>query len=84
MSQESFKELLHREYTWPAMFTFKFVVPQAKLDDLKALFPAASPKLRPSSNGKYISTTYMMIQSDPDQVLDTYAKASQVEKIIML
>ena len=84
MSHDSFKELLKRQYTWPTLFTFKFVVPSAKLDDLKALFPLVSPKLRPSSNGRFVSTTYMMIQNDPDQVLDTYAKASQVEKIIML
>ena len=81
---ESLREKLDQYYTWPALYTFKFVVPKGKEDEVKALFPAHESTERQSKNGNYTSVTINMMMPSSDAVIDVYQKVSAIEGIIAL
>ncbi len=83
--QEKFRELLDEEYTWPAMYTFKFIVPADKEDDVRSLFPEQAEVItKPSSKGKYTSLTSQCSMNNADEIIDIYEKAAEIEGIISL
>jgi putative lipoic acid-binding regulatory protein len=78
------KELLDKEYTWPADYMFKFIVPINKEAEVRALFPNHNPTTRASKLGNYISLTLTYRAESSDIVLAIYEKASQIEGLIAL
>ena len=83
--EEKFRELLDAEYSWPAKYTFKFVVSSGQIDEVKKLFSTdAEISLKESSGGKYTSVTVSMESSDAGQIIDIYTRASAIEGIISL
>ncbi len=80
----SFKEKLDGHYAWPSLYTFKFIVPKGKEDDLRKLFPMHNPSERSSKNGNYISFTIQMMIPSTEAVIEVYEKASVIEGIIAL
>lgn len=83
--QEKFRELLDEEYTWPAMYTFKFIVPADKEDEVRSLFPEQAEVItKPSSKGKYTSLTSQCSMNNADEIIDIYEKAAEIEGIISL
>jgi putative lipoic acid-binding regulatory protein len=83
--QEKFRELLNEEYTWPSMYTFKFIVPADKEDEVRLLFPEqAEVSIKPSSKGKYTSLTSQCSMNNADEIIDIYEKAAEIEGIISL
>jgi putative lipoic acid-binding regulatory protein len=81
---ESLREKLDQYYTWPSLYTFKFVVPKGKEDEVKGLFPAHESSERQSKNGNYTSITINMMMPSSDAVIDVYQKVSTIEGIIAL
>lgn len=81
---ESLREKLDQYYTWPALYTFKFVVPKGKEDELKALFPTHESTERQSKKGNYTSITINMMMPSSDAVIEVYQKVSTIEGIISL
>ncbi|HAA14753.1 MAG TPA: DUF493 domain-containing protein [Cytophagales bacterium] len=79
-----FKEKLDAVHTWPSVYTFKFIVPQGKLDRVESLFPKHELNLKESSKGKYVSVTAKMMASSSDDVIAIYQEASSIEGIIAL
>ena len=80
-----FRELLDTEYSWPAYYTFKFVVPTRQIKEVETLFEArAEVKLKESSAGKYTSVTIVDKMPNADSIIEVYRKASQIEGIISL
>ena len=85
MNQSSI-ETLNRHYSWPGQYTFKFIVPKNKLDEVKRLLDERfAPILcRPSSKGNYISVTLTGMMDSAIDVLAVYQKARQIEGIISI
>ncbi len=82
--QKSLKEKLDQHYAWPAVYTFKFIVPKGKEDQVKKLFPQHESTERASKNGNYISVTLQMMMPGSDAVIAIYQAASAIEGVIAL
>lgn len=82
---EKFRKLLDEQYSWPAAYSFKFIVPQQNADQLFAVF-ASSPdiKTRESRQGNYISVTATMIMPSCDHVVAVYEAVSGIKGLIAL
>ena len=80
----SLREKLDQHYAWPALYTFKFIVPKGKEEDVKRLFPTHDVKEKASKNGNYISLTIHMMAPSSDTVIDVYMKTSLIEGLIAL
>ena len=80
----SFREKLNQYYAWPAVYTFKFIVPASKEAEVIALFPTHHSAAKASKTGKYASITFQMMMPSADAVIDIYQKAATVEGLIAL
>ena len=68
-------QLLDERHQWPSLYPFKFIVPEAKGKELKAVFPEAHKiETRASSSGRYTSFTFHCSMGSGREVLDTYAR----------
>ncbi len=81
---ESLRKKLDEHYIWPALYTFKFIVPKGKEEEVKRLFPLHESTERHSKNGNYTSVTIQMMMPGSDAVIDIYRAASGIEGIIAL
>ncbi|RLD24506.1 MAG: DUF493 domain-containing protein [Bacteroidetes bacterium] len=83
--EDKFKDLLNKEYSWPAKYTFKFILPTGKEKIIEDLFKKdVEIKTKPSSGGKYISITIYAMMSSADEILELYQQASTITGIISL
>jgi uncharacterized protein len=80
----SFREKLDQHYAWPALYIFKFIVPQGKEQEVKALFPLHETTERASSQGKYTSVTAQIMMPSSEAVIAIYRKAAAIEGLIAL
>jgi putative lipoic acid-binding regulatory protein len=78
------KELLDQEYDFPCEYLFKFIVPTAQVERVKALFPNHQFELRPSKKGNYMSISVRHHAESSDLVLAIYEKAALIEGLIAL
>ena len=84
-SEEKFKELLDAEYSWPAPYTFKFVVSSGQLQAVQTLFSdEAKITIKESSGGKYTSGTISVEMANAEDIIAIYKKASEIDGIISL
>ena len=83
-SSDSFRELLESQYSWPALYTFKFIVLSSKKEEVTNLFKNHDIVEKPSKGGKYVSITSKVMARDADDVINTYITASNIEGIIAL
>ena len=83
-SISSFREKLEKEYQWPSLYKFKFIVPKGKENEIKEIFPRHEVIERPSSKGNYISLTVNIMAPSSDAVIDIYIQAHKVEGVIAL
>ena len=81
---KSFREALEAEHSFPTVYTFKFILPEEKDAELKALFPDESFNIRASSGGKYYSYTLKKEVMNSDEVITVYQKAYNIEGIISM
>lgn len=80
----NFREKLDTHYAWPALYTFKFIVPTGKEEEVKNLFPNHTSSEKRSKNGKYTSITINMMMRTSDAVIEVYQAASTIEGILAL
>ncbi len=80
----NFREKLDTHYAWPALYTFKFIVPTGKEEEVKNLFPNHTSSEKLSKNGKYTSITINMMMPTSDAVIEVYQAASTIEGILAL
>jgi len=80
----SLREKLDDHYIWPSLYTFKFVVPKEKVEEVKKLFPNHESTERHSKNGNYISVTLQMMMPGSAEIIEVYQIASRVEGLIAL
>ena len=80
-----FKELLNQEYSWPAKYTFKFILPAGQEKAIEELFNKdVEIRKKPSSGGKYTSITIYALMANADEILAIYNSASAITGIISL
>ncbi|MGJ3493791.1 hypothetical protein PsalN5692_00719 [Piscirickettsia salmonis] len=84
MKTDNFKELLEENYTWPAEYPFKFIVPKDQLDLVLALFPEQMVKQTSSKKGNYISISCKKWVQSSEAVLALYEQAAQIQGLISL
>lgn len=84
MDWTSLKEKLDQHYAWPALYTFKFIVPKGKEAEVTLLFPNHIATERQSKNGNYTSITLQMMMPSTDAVISAYQSVSEIEGIIAL
>jgi hypothetical protein len=84
MDWTSLQEKLNNHYAWPALYTFKFIVPKGKEIEVTTLFPNHIATERISKNGNYTSITLQMMMPSSEAVVAVYVSTSKVEGIIAL
>ena len=80
----SFRIKLEQYYSWPALYTFKFIVPKGKEDEIINMFPQHVTNQKPSREGNYISITFQIMAPSSDVVIEVYQKAATIEGVIAL
>lgn len=83
-NKENFKQKLEAYGDFPMLYMFKFIVPNGRENEIAVLFPKNEMTLKPSSGGKYVSTTIQMMVTSADEVINYYEKASGIEGVISL
>ncbi|MFC3416415.1 DUF493 domain-containing protein [Algoriphagus hitonicola] len=83
-NKETFKEKLEANGQFPMLYMFKFIVPNGREHEVGAIFPKNEITLKPSSGGKYISTTIQVMVESADEVINYYEQAASIEGVISL
>ncbi len=83
-SINEFQQKLEREYNWPALYMFKFIVPKGNESEIRKLFPKNDILEKLSNKGNYFSLTVKMMIGSSDDVIRIYTEASRVEGVIAL
>lgn len=81
------RDLLNEQNKWPAVYMFKFVIPNdnAKLIKLKLIFnESAEFSTRQSGKGNYLSVTVKEMMMNADSIFDRYREAAEIEGILSL
>ena len=81
---ERFQNLLDDQMEWPSVYVFKFIAPQAGLDELRAIFGEHPVRVRASRRGNYISVTAHIEMHSSYEVIALYKAAAVVEGVILL
>ena len=81
---QNFKELLDKEYSWPAFYSFKFIVPFKDVSKVRSLFPPETTNEKPSKHGNYVSVNANIEMKNAEEVMDIYSKASEIDGVIAL
>lgn len=79
-----FKEKLDQQYSWPSLYTFKFIVPEGQEDKIRALFPGTEIKEKQSSKGNYTSLTASIMAPSSEAIIKIYKQAEEVKGLIAL
>jgi uncharacterized protein len=82
--QEAFKAKLEAQTSFPSLYMFKFIVPNGKEQEIKALLPNNQMDLKASSKGNYVSVTIKAMMPTSEAILEIYNKASVIEGVIAL
>lgn len=83
-SFDSFKEKLDNQYTWPSLYTFKFIVPQGNENEVRKLFPETEVTEKKSRKGNYVSLTARMLADSSEAIIGVYQKAQHIKGLIAL
>lgn len=86
-ARRKLRERLDQVHEWPSVYMYKFICEPdtARVDRIVALFPPEVEVLRRySAGGKYVSLTVREVMMNADDVVERYAKASEIEGVIVL
>jgi len=81
---EGFEDKLNTEYAWPALYTFKFIVPKSEVDRVKEAFLNHDMKQKPSRKGNFVSCTFQMMANSAQDIIEKYHAVEDIEGIIAL
>jgi putative lipoic acid-binding regulatory protein len=84
MDFNKFKILLDENYSWPAEYTYRFVIPFTELSELERILAKEEVTVKPSQNGKYLSVVVKMEMNNSEEVISIYKKVSNIKGIISL
>lgn len=78
-------QLLESSHRWPCVYSFKFIVPAVRGEELKSLLPEAEQvEARPSSGGKYTAYTFHCPMASGREVLGVYARVQGINGLVSL
>lgn len=81
---DNFKRQLDEHYKWPANYTFKFVVPKHRVDEVLGAVGKSANKLVPSKSGKYVSVNFKLLMNSADDVATVYDSVKHIEGVMAL
>ncbi|MCX6220081.1 MAG: hypothetical protein NTZ69_03750 [Bacteroidia bacterium] len=84
---EKAKTILWAQQKWPGIYFFKFIVPndKVKLELVKKLFLHEDQiTYRTSKDIRFIALSCKQEMKNPDEVLEIYKKAGEIEGVISL
>ena len=81
---DSFKNQLDQEYTWPANYLFKFIVPVDRESELLKILKGLPVSAKYSKNKNYISITSKVLVNSSEEVIKIYKEAYLIKGIISL
>jgi uncharacterized protein len=81
---DKFQALLDDQNAWPAPYTFKFIAPVERLDELTQVFGQVEFSVRESRNGNYHSVTAVMTMHSSDEVVAMYHAVGRIQGVIAL
>lgn len=84
METPSFRELVNARHHFPCEYSFKFVLPATKENELMGLLPLTKVSRKESSKGNYVSVTASRRFSNVDEVMAIYDRVSKIDGIISL
>ena len=86
-SYADLKEQLEKDFSWPSVYLFKFIIPadNEKLAKTQSLFGAeAEISIKESSKGNYISLSARELMLSADEVIAKYKQAGEIEGLMAL
>lgn len=85
---EKLKSMLEEEQDWPLEYLFKFILKSGRKEDqkkIRAFFPGnVSISFRESSKGNYLAVSIKAHMNNPEEIIEVYQKASQIEGLMTL
>ncbi len=81
---DSFRKQLDQEYTWPADYLFKFIVPVEQESELLKIFEGFPVATKYSRNKNYISVTSKLLINSSEEIVKIYKDAYIIKGIISL
>lgn len=90
MDQTKYNQLrnqLLESTNWPSLYMFKFIIPnkEEKLLAVKNLFPKETEfSYKTSRDIKFIGITVKKEMNSPDDILEIYANAKNIEGLVAL
>ena len=78
------KALLENEYTWPANYKFRFIIPKELDSKIEAMFPNEKIEYKASKKGNYLSVTFDKMCQNSEEIIRIYEQASTVKGLILL
>ncbi|MBT3984079.1 MAG: DUF493 domain-containing protein [Bacteriovoracaceae bacterium] len=82
--REKFKELLDRQYDWPAHYNFKCIVKSETSHLVNDILKEHRVTIRASKTGKYRSFTAHVLVNSSDEVLNLYEKVNGIDGVMGL
>lgn len=88
--EEFYKKLSHRlkeGHSFPLLYMFKFIIPadNQKIAQVSQIFPeGAEISMRASKKGNYSSMTIKIVMTSPEEIIQAYQKAENIEGIVAL
>lgn len=80
----AFKEKLDNQHDWPTTYMFKFVVPAARVSEVKTAFSEETLQTKQSKQGNYVAFTMNKMIYSSDEVVEIYQEARKIEGLIAL
>ena len=81
---EQLRETLERLHAWPGPYTFKFVLPSARVADVREAVPGLPFAERASQNGRYVSLSATVQAGVVDEILDVYRAIDGIPGVVSL
>lgn len=72
------------EQSFPCKYMYKFIAKEEKLKDLKPFFQDAEIRTKPSSKGKYVSFTAVVMALSAEQIIERYKSLSHIDGLMSL
>ena len=80
-----FLGLLDQSHQWPSIYSFKFIVPATRGQELCELIPEAERvEERASSGGKYTAYTFHCPMGSGREVLSVYSRVKSINGLVSL
>jgi len=81
---DDLRDTLERLHAWPGLYTFKFVVPAARIEDVRERAPDLPFSERRSESGRWVSLTATVRAGSVDEIVDVYRALEGIDGLVSL